>query len=67
MQGRHIVGSQVLRRTEAGESTIRRAHRILVLDQGRVAESGTHDELMEKRGFYYNLYKLQYEKKATAT
>jgi ATP-binding cassette subfamily B protein len=48
-------------------STIRRAHRILVLDQGRVAESGTHDELMEKKGFYYNLYKLQYEKKAAAT
>ena len=45
-------------------STIRRAHRILVLDKGRVAESGTHDELMEKKGFYYNLYKLQYEKKA---
>lgn len=45
-------------------STIRRAHRILVLDQGRVAESGTHEELMEKKGFYYNLYKLQYEKRA---
>lgn len=43
-------------------STIRRAHRILVLDQGRIEESGTHEELMNRRGFYYNLYKLQYEK-----
>lgn len=45
-------------------STIRRAHRILVLDQGRIAEGGTHDELMAHRGFYYNLYRLQYEKGA---
>ena len=44
-------------------STIRQAHKILVLDQGTIAEEGTHEELMQKRGFYYNLYKLQYEKK----
>ncbi len=44
-------------------STIRQANKILVLDQGRIAEEGTHSELMEKRGFYYNLYRLQYEKK----
>lgn len=42
-------------------STIRRAHCILVLDQGQIKESGTHDQLLEQRGFYYNLYKLQYE------
>lgn len=48
-------------------STIRRAHKILVLDEGRIAEEGTHDELMEKRGFYYNLYKLQYEKKGVTS
>ncbi|MFZ2635568.1 MAG: ABC transporter ATP-binding protein [Rectinemataceae bacterium] len=41
-------------------STIRHADRILVLAQGRVAESGTHDELIAKQGLYWNLYKLQY-------
>lgn len=41
-------------------STIKHADRILVLAQGRVAESGTHDELIAKGGLYYNLYKLQY-------
>jgi len=44
-------------------STIRQANKILVLDKGAIAEEGTHDELIEKRGFYYNLYRLQYEKK----
>lgn len=44
-------------------STIRSADQILVLDQGRIAEQGTHDELLAARGFYSNLYRLQYEKK----
>jgi len=47
-------------------STIRQAHKILVLDQGQIAEEGTHDELMARRGFYYNLYRLQYEKGAAS-
>lgn len=42
-------------------STIRRADKILVLDRGRIAEEGSHDELMARRGFYFNLYRLQYE------
>lgn len=43
-------------------STIRHAHQILVLHEGEIVEKGTHGELMELGGFYYNLYKLQYEK-----
>ena len=42
-------------------STIRNADMILVVDQGDVVEQGTHDSLMEKKGFYYKLYAAQFE------
>lgn len=42
-------------------STIRNADNILVLDHGDVVEQGTHQQLMEKKGFYYKLYASQYE------
>jgi len=42
-------------------STIRDADRILVLSGGRVAEEGTHDELIKNNGLYSGLYRLQYE------
>jgi ATP-binding cassette subfamily B protein len=42
-------------------STIRHASRIMVVDKGGIAEAGTHDELMEKKGEYYKLYMSQYE------
>jgi ATP-binding cassette subfamily B protein len=42
-------------------STIQGADLILVVDQGNIVEQGTHQELMEKRGFYYNLYRSQFE------
>src|SRR5450759_4581397 len=41
-------------------STIRRADRILVVEGGRVVESGTHDSLYEARGRYYDLYTKQH-------
>jgi ATP-binding cassette, subfamily B, bacterial len=37
-------------------STIRRANRILVITKGLIEESGTHEELLKKRGHYYGLY-----------
>ncbi|MFE8700180.1 ABC transporter ATP-binding protein [Cytobacillus sp. FJAT-54145] len=40
-------------------STIRNADQILVLDKGTIVEHGTHDDLMEQKGKYYQLYKLQ--------
>ena len=41
-------------------STVRDAHRILVLDQGRVTEQGTHEELLARQGVYHRLYSLQF-------
>ena len=40
-------------------STIRHAHRILVLDKGQIKESGTHDELIQHQGLYYDLWSIQ--------
>lgn len=46
-------------------STIRDADKIVVLDNGVVAESGSHEELLEKKGAYYRLYQNQYAGIAT--
>ena len=43
-------------------STIRKANKILVLDKGEIKEMGTHDQLMEKEGFYFRLHQMQFEK-----
>jgi ATP-binding cassette subfamily B protein len=42
-------------------STVRHADQIVVLDQGVIAETGTHEQLIAKRGVYYNLVKNQLE------
>ncbi|HHW23055.1 MAG TPA: ABC transporter ATP-binding protein [Clostridiaceae bacterium] len=42
-------------------STIQNADHILVIRDGSVAEQGSHNELMQKRGFYYQLYNAQFE------
>ncbi len=43
-------------------STIRNADVILVLKDGQIIERGKHDELLEKKGFYYDLYMSQFKK-----
>jgi ATP-binding cassette subfamily B protein len=45
-------------------STVLGAHKILVVDQGRVVESGTHAELLLSGGVYADLYRTQFEKQA---
>ncbi|MDC7223194.1 MAG: ABC transporter ATP-binding protein, partial [Spirochaetales bacterium] len=40
-------------------ATVRMADRICVMDKGRIAEEGSHEELMERRGIYYDLFTTQ--------
>ncbi len=47
-------------------STIRKANKIIVLDKGEIIETGTHEELLQKGGFYSKLHEMQFEKKETA-
>ncbi|MFM7644722.1 MAG: ABC transporter ATP-binding protein [Sphingomonadales bacterium] len=43
-------------------SSIRNATQIIVLDQGKIVESGSHDELLAQKGSYFELYQFQLEK-----
>ena len=42
-------------------SNVREADRIMVIHKGEISETGTHEELLAKKGIYYNLYQLQNE------
>jgi subfamily B ATP-binding cassette protein MsbA len=48
-------------------STIRQAHKIVVLEAGRIVETGTHDQLIARRGIYHHLHELQRVDPTTAT
>jgi ATP-binding cassette subfamily B protein len=41
-------------------STVTNADKIILLDKGEIKEMGTHNELMEKKGLYSNLYNIQF-------
>ncbi|MDX6206485.1 MAG: ATP-binding cassette, subfamily bacterial [Frankiales bacterium] len=47
-------------------STVREADQILVIDDGRIVERGTHEELLVAAGLYTELYRTQFERQATA-
>ena len=40
-------------------STLRNATRLIVLDEGKIAEEGTHQELLDKKGIFYKLVEVQ--------
>ena len=40
-------------------STVKNCDLIVALDRGNIIETGTHEELINKRGYYYNLYTQQ--------
>ena len=43
-------------------ATIQKADQILVMDNGMIVEKGTHETLLEKKGYYANLYEVQFSK-----
>jgi ATP-binding cassette subfamily B protein len=45
-------------------STIRNADQVLVVNEHRIVERGTHEELLAQRGFYYDLYMSQFRRVA---
>ncbi|MBE6143389.1 MAG: ABC transporter ATP-binding protein [Erysipelotrichaceae bacterium] len=46
-------------------STIQHSDNIICLQKGEIIEQGNHQDLLKKRGYYYNLYRLQYEDQET--
>ncbi|MEP7252509.1 MAG: ABC transporter ATP-binding protein [Ginsengibacter sp.] len=48
-------------------STIRKADKIMVLDHGEIIEMGTHGQLLQQKGHYYKLHKMQFEEEEPLT
>ena len=46
-------------------ATVKKADKIIVMDKGLIVEQGTHQELLDKNGYYSNLYEMQFKKQAS--
>ena len=57
-----VVDIEVVDPDTGNASEVQKADRIVVLSHGRIAEIGSHAELLAKNGVYANLYHLQFEK-----
>ena len=56
---RNLAGKRTVVAIAHRLSTIREADMILVIHEGRIAEQGTHEQLLEQKGLYYNLHQAQ--------
>ncbi len=54
-----LMGSRTILVIAHRLSTIRKADKIMVLENGKIAESGTHDELVSSKGLYFRAYEIQ--------
>ena len=57
----HLTGTRTIIVIAHRLSTVMRANQILVLEEGRVTERGTHQQLLENEGLYARMYKIQQE------
>ena len=46
-------------------TTIKKADKIIVMDKGLIVEQGTHQELLDNKGYYSNLHEMQFKKEAS--
>ena len=68
IQTENLIKQSIIKLTEGRTSiiiahriaTIQNADKILVLDQGRIVESGTHSDLLKEKGYYSRLFELQF-------
>ena len=68
IQTENLIKQSIIKLTEGRTSiiiahriaTIQNADKILVLDQGRIVESGTHSDLLDQKGYYSRLFELQF-------
>jgi ABC-type multidrug transport system fused ATPase/permease subunit len=47
-------------------STVRKADQILVIDNGRIVEHGSHEQLLSNKGLYYRFHRIQFQEQAAA-
>ena len=55
----YAIAKNEIKEVDAWYESMKEADEIIVLDKGKIVERGTHQELMDSRGWYYEQYKIQ--------